>query len=146
MRISDGSSDVCSSDLEFLGYDALTAGGLEVVALLREGRPVDSIETGDEAVVFLDRTPFYAESGGQVGDTGELDEQGVRFAVADTQKYAGQFHGHVGTLAAGTLKVGDHLVASVDGARRGATIPNHSPTHRLPNRTRAAKGKREQDR
>src|SRR3546814_8128579 len=101
MRISDGSSDVCSSDLEFLGYDALTAGGLEVVALLREGRPVDSIETGDEAVVFLDRTPFYAESGGQVGDTGELDEQGVRFAVADTQKYAGQFHGHVGKLAAG---------------------------------------------
>src|SRR3546814_19417156 len=62
---------------EFLGYDELTAGGLEVVALLREGRPVDSIETGDEAVVFLDRTPFYAESGGQVGDTGELDEQGV---------------------------------------------------------------------
>ncbi|HEY9541884.1 MAG TPA: alanine--tRNA ligase [Luteimonas sp.] len=116
---------------EFLGYDALTAGGLEVVALLREGRPVDSIETGDEAVVFLDRTPFYAESGGQVGDTGELDEQGVRFAVADTQKYAGQFHGHLGKLAAGTLKVGDHLVASVDGARRGATILNHSATHLL---------------
>src|SRR3546814_394330 len=116
---------------EFLGYDALTAGGLEVVALLREGRPVDSIGAGDEAVVFLDRTPFYAESGGQVGDTGELDEQGVRFAVADTQKYAGQFHGHVGKLAAGTLKVGDHLVASVDGARRGATILNHSATHLL---------------
>src|SRR3546814_6932929 len=92
---------------EFLGDDALTAGGLEVVALLREGRPVDSIGAGDEAVVFLDRTPFYAESGGQVGDTGELDEQGVRFAVADTQKYAGQFHGHLGKLAAGTLKVGD---------------------------------------
>src|SRR3546814_1319736 len=66
-----------------------------------------------------------------VGDTGELDEQGVRFAVADTQKYAGQFHGHVGKLAAGTLKVGDHLVASVDGARRGATILNHSATHLL---------------
>src|SRR5690606_23894575 len=63
----------------FLGYDELAAGGLEVVALLRDGRPVDAIEAGDEAVVFLDRTPFYAESGGQVGDTGELDEQGVRF-------------------------------------------------------------------
>jgi alanyl-tRNA synthetase len=115
----------------FLGYDALTAGGLQVVALLREGRPVEAIEAGDEAVVFLDRTPFYAESGGQVGDTGELDEQGVRFAVSDTQKYAGQFHGHVGRLAAGTLKVGDHVVASVDGARRGATILNHSATHLL---------------
>ena len=116
---------------EFLGYDTLAAGGLEVVALLRDGRPVDSIEAGDEAVVFLDRTPFYAESGGQVGDSGELDEQGVRFAVADTQKYAGQFHGHAGKLAAGTLKVGDHLVASVDGARRGATVLNHSATHLL---------------
>jgi alanyl-tRNA synthetase len=113
----------------FLGYDALTAGGLQVVALLRDGRPVDSLEAGDEAVVFLDRTPFYAESGGQVGDTGELDEQGVRFVVSDTQKYAGQFHGHAGKLAAGTLKVGDHLVAAVDGARRGATILNHSATH-----------------
>jgi alanyl-tRNA synthetase len=115
----------------FLGYDALTAGGLQVVALLRDGRPVDSLEAGDEAVVFLDRTPFYAESGGQVGDTGELDEQGVRFVVSDTQKYAGQFHGHAGKLAAGTLKVGDHLVAAVDGARRGATILNHSATHLL---------------
>jgi alanyl-tRNA synthetase len=115
----------------FLGYDALTAGGLQVVALLRDGRPVESLAAGDEAVVFLDRTPFYAESGGQVGDIGELDEQGVRFTVSDTQKYAGQFHGHVGTLAAGTLKLGDHLVAAVDGTRRGATILNHSATHLL---------------
>ena len=66
-----------------------------------------------EAVVFLDRTPFYAESGGQVGDTGELEGQGVRFTVADTRKYAGQFHGHAGKLVAGALRVGDHLVASV---------------------------------
>src|SRR5690606_10342772 len=116
----------------FLGYDTLAADGLEVVALLRDGRPVDAIDAGDEAVVFLDRTPFYAESGGQVGDTGGLDGQGgVRFAVSDTQKYAGQFHGHVGRLAAGTLEVGDHVVASVDGARRGATILNHSATHLL---------------
>ena len=116
---------------EFLGYDALTAGGLQVVALLRDGRPVEAIDAGDEAVVFLDRTPFYAESGGQVGDTGELDEQGVRFVVADTQKYAGQFHGHIGRLAAGTLKRGDHLVASVDGARRATIVLNHSGTHLL---------------
>nr|WP_226470480.1 alanine--tRNA ligase [Luteimonas panaciterrae] len=116
---------------EFLGYDALTVGGLEVVALLRDGRPVDAIEAGEEAVVFLDRTPFYAESGGQVGDTGELDEQGVRFRVTDTQKYAGQYHGHVGRLEAGSLKRGDRLVASVDAARRGATVLNHSGTHLL---------------
>lgn len=116
---------------EFLGYDALTVGGLEVVALLRDGRPVEAIEAGEEAVVFLDRTPFYAESGGQVGDTGELDEQGVRFRVTDTQKYAGQYHGHVGRLEAGSLKRGDRLVASVDAARRGATVLNHSGTHLL---------------
>jgi len=116
---------------EFLGYDALAAGGLQVVALLRDGRPVEAIAAGDEAVVFLDRTPFYAESGGQVGDIGELDEQGVRFVVTDTQKYAGQFHGHIGKLAAGTLKRGDHIVASVDGARRAAIVLNHSGTHLL---------------
>src|SRR3546814_19117643 len=98
---------------------------------MREWAPVVSSGAGDGAVWFLDRTPFYAESGGQVGDTGELDEQGVRFAVADTQKYAGQFHGHLGKLAAGTLKVGDHLGASVDGARRGATILNPTATHPL---------------
>src|SRR5690606_313155 len=115
----------------FLGYDALAAGGLEVVALLRDGRPVDAIEAGHEAVVFLDRTPLYADAGRQVGHTGALDRQGGPAAVADTQKYAGQFHGHVGKLAAGTLKLGDHVVASVDGARRGATILNHSATHLL---------------
>ncbi|MEO6263485.1 MAG: alanine--tRNA ligase [Luteimonas sp.] len=115
----------------FLGYDALTAGGLEVVALLKDGRPVEAISPGEEAIVLLDRTPFYAESGGQVGDAGELDEQGVRFVVRDTQKLAGQFHGHVGRLEVGTLRRGDHLVAAVDGARRAATVLNHSATHLL---------------
>ncbi len=115
---------------EFL-YDALTAGGLEVVAMLKDGRPVDAVEAGDDAIVFLDRTPFYAESGGQVGDTGEIDEQGVRFEVRDTQKFAGQFHGHVGQLTNGTLKRGDHVVAAADSARRAATILNHSATHLL---------------
>ena len=115
----------------FLGYDQLDAGGLQVVALLKDGRPVASIDAGDEAVVILDRTPFYAESGGQVGDTGVLAEQGVAFDVADTLKFAGQFHGHVGRVAKGSLKVGDHVVASVDAARRASTILNHSATHLL---------------
>ncbi|TXH64213.1 MAG: alanine--tRNA ligase [Thermomonas sp.] len=119
------------SPTKFLGYESLTAGGLEVIALLKDGKPVAVIEAGDEAIVILDATPFYAESGGQVGDTGELDEQGVRFTVSDTLKLAGQFHGHVGTLAAGTLKKGDRVLGSVDAARRAATILNHSATHLL---------------
>ena len=116
---------------QFLGYDSLQEGGLSVLALLKDGRPVASIGAGDDAIVILDRTPFYAESGGQVGDTGELDEQGVRFCVRDTQKLAGQFHGHVGKLAAGTLRRGDRLLGTVDAARRGTTILNHSATHLL---------------
>ncbi len=116
---------------QFLGYDALDAGGLQVVGLLKDGRSVDAIDAGDEAIVLLDRTPFYAESGGQVGDAGELAEKGVRFEVTDTQKLAGQFHGHVGRLASGSLKRGDHLVGAVDTDRRAATVLNHSATHLL---------------
>lgn len=116
---------------QFLGYDRLTEGGLQVLALLRDGRPVQQIGAGDEAVVILDRTPFYAEGGGQIGDTGELDEAGTRFVVRDTQKFAGQFHGHIGELVAGALKVGDRLLGAVDGARRVATVLNHSATHLL---------------
>lgn len=116
---------------EFLGYDRLTEGGLEVVALLRDGMPVDQISAGDTAVVILERTPFYAESGGQVGDAGELDEAGTRFLVRDTQKFAGQFHGHIGELTAGTLKRGDRVLGAVDEARRAATVLNHSATHLL---------------
>jgi len=116
---------------QFLGYDKLTEGGLEVLALLKDGRPVDRIEAGDEAVVILDQTPFYAESGGQVGDAGEFDEAGTRFVVSDTQKVAGQFHGHIGTLAAGTLNRGDRVLGAVDRQRRAATVLNHSATHLL---------------
>ncbi|RNF85132.1 alanine--tRNA ligase [Montanilutibacter psychrotolerans] len=119
------------SPTQFLGYDKLMEGGLEVVALLKDGRPVDQIAAGDEAVVILDRTPFYAESGGQVGDTGELDEAGTRFVVDNTLKFAGQFHGHVGTLKSGVLKRGDHLLGAVDTVRRNATVLNHSATHLL---------------
>ncbi len=116
---------------EFAGYDALEMGGLVVVGLLKDGGPVETIAAGDDAIVLLDRTPFYAESGGQVGDTGELTGHGVRFMVDNTLKLAGQFHGHVGRLDAGTLMRGDHLAATVSSARRSATVLNHSATHLL---------------
>ncbi|GAA4799931.1 alanine--tRNA ligase [Lysobacter hankyongensis] len=115
----------------FLGYDRLEDGGLEVVAILRDGKPVDAIAAGDEAIVLLDRTPFYAESGGQVGDTGQLAEKGALFEVVDTQKLAGQFYGHVGRLTAGSLARGDRVLGQVDHDRRGATVLNHSATHLL---------------
>ncbi|MBK0027117.1 alanine--tRNA ligase [Stenotrophomonas sp. S48] len=115
----------------FLGYDRLQADGLTVLAVLKDGRPVAAADAGDAVIVITDKTPFYAESGGQVGDTGVLSGAGVRLDVTDTQKFAGQFHGHVGTLAEGGLKVGDVLAGQVDGERRGATILNHSATHLL---------------
>lgn len=115
----------------FLGYDRLQADGLTVLALLKDGRPVQSADAGDAVIVITNQTPFYAESGGQVGDTGVLTGNGVRLAVDDTQKFAGQFRGHVGTLSEGGLKVGDVLSGRVDGERRGATILNHSATHLL---------------
>ncbi|MHC1654330.1 alanine--tRNA ligase [Stenotrophomonas maltophilia] len=119
------------SPTRFLGYDRLQADGLTVLAVLKDGRPVQSADAGDAVIVITDQTPFYAESGGQVGDTGVLTGNGVRLEVDDTQKFAGQFHGHVGTLSEGGLKVGDVLTGQVDGERRGATILNHSATHLL---------------
>ncbi|WP_295571045.1 alanine--tRNA ligase [uncultured Stenotrophomonas sp.] len=119
------------SPTRFLGYDRLQADGLTVLAVLKDGRPVQSADAGDAVIVITDQTPFYAESGGQVGDTGVLTGNGVRLVVDDTQKFAGQFHGHVGTLSEGGLKVGDVLTGQVDGERRGATILNHSATHLL---------------
>jgi alanyl-tRNA synthetase len=116
---------------QFLGYETLAADGLAVIALLKDGKPVDTIEAGDDAIVLLDRTPFYGESGGQVGDTGQLASAGARFAVADTLKLAGQFHGHLGKLQSGSLKKGDLLAAAVDAERRGAVVLNHSATHLL---------------
>ncbi|MFT4197547.1 MAG: alanine--tRNA ligase [Pseudoxanthomonas sp.] len=115
----------------FLGYDERASNGLKVVAILADDRPQQSIGEGRQAVVFLDRTPFYAESGGQVGDTGRLSSTQAAFQVADTQKYAGQFHGHVGTLERGRLAVGDVLEGAIDSGRRAATILNHSATHLL---------------
>ncbi|MBA3486371.1 MAG: alanine--tRNA ligase [Lysobacter sp.] len=117
---------------DFLGYDRHHDDGLEVVALLRDGRPVDRIVAGEEAVVLLDRTPFYAESGGQVGDAGELERgDDTRFQVRDTLKLAGQYHGHIGILIAGSLQRGDRLSGQVDEQRRAAIVLNHSATHLL---------------
>ena len=115
----------------FLGYDSLQADDLSVVAILKDGRPVPSAGQGDDVIVLTNQTPFYAESGGQVGDTGTLSGAGVQVQVSDTQKFAGQFHGHVGRITAGSLKVGDVLSGQIDGERRGATILNHSATHLL---------------
>jgi len=115
---------------EFLGYET-GSGEAEVVGVLVDGRRVEALESGQEAVVVLDRTPFYAESGGQVGDTGVLEADGLRFRVADTQKLAGKFHGHVGTLESGRLAPGQAVTAHIDEARRQATVLHHSATHLL---------------
>ena len=112
---------------EFKGYDHLDLNG-KVTALFVDGKAVDAINAGQEAVVVLDQTPFYAESGGQVGDKGELKGTNFSFAVEDTQKY-GQAIGHIGKLAAGSLKVGDAVQADVDEARRARIRLNHSATH-----------------
>ena len=116
---------------QFLGYDRLAADVLRVVAILRDGRTVDALNAGEEGTVILDRTPFYAESGGQVGDHGELRVGDARFAVSDTVKLAGTFFGHVGKPVGGALRVGDTVDASVNGARRQAIVLNHSATHLL---------------
>ncbi|ANB18303.1 alanine--tRNA ligase [Dokdonella koreensis] len=117
---------------QFLGYDTLQGEGGEVLAILRGGRAVDALADGEEGIVILDRTPFYAESGGQVGDVGVLTGTGGALAVGDTQKLAGAFHGHVGRWqGAHPLQRGARLAAAVDGERRQATILNHSATHLL---------------
>ncbi|WP_029921256.1 alanine--tRNA ligase [Nevskia soli] len=115
---------------EFTGYEH-EAGAAKVLAIIRNGQAVERIEAGDEAVVFLDRTPFYAESGGQVGDTGALTAPGMRFAVSDTQALNPNARGHIGKLESGVLRTGDNLKAEVDSVRRDAVRRNHSATHLL---------------
>jgi alanyl-tRNA synthetase len=115
----------------FRGYDTLSEEG-RVVALYKDGVAVESLVTGDRGIVVLDRTPFYAESGGQVGDRGELSRSGVcltLFGVADTQKIQPDVYGHVGEMKNGELRAGDVVAAQVDEDARGRTIRNHSATH-----------------
>ena len=120
------------SPTQFLGYESVEAEDCRIVALLRDGKPVERLNAGEEGVVMLDKTSFYAESGGQVGDTGRLlDARGDAFEVTDTLKLAGQFHAHLGRVTAGGLKLGDHVAARVDGDRRQDVVLNHSATHLL---------------
>ena len=116
-------------ETKFEGYTEVESQA-KVTALFYDGKSVESIEAGQSAVVILENTPFYAESGGQIGDSGYLRAQGVTFNVKDTQKY-GQVFGHIGELTQGSLKVGQTVNAIVDAERRHHTSLNHSATHLL---------------
>ncbi|OHC10621.1 MAG: alanine--tRNA ligase [Polynucleobacter sp. GWA2_45_21] len=116
---------------QFHGYDTLKHEGAKVTALYVDGSAVQSVKAGDAAVIVLDNTPFYAESGGQVGDKGELRNEAVRFAVEDTFKIQADVFGHQGEVQEGELKVGDAINALVDIEQRTETMRNHSATHIL---------------
>jgi len=116
-------------ETQFSGYERVADSGT-VVAIVRDQQPVDVLQAGESGQVVLDRTPFYAESGGQVGDTGELLADSARFVVEDTQKLGG-VHAHIGVLESGTLRIGQRVQAAVDADRRAAIRLNHSATHLL---------------
>jgi alanyl-tRNA synthetase len=115
---------------EFLGYETETAEGV-VTALVRDGKEVEGLKTGESGSIVLNQTPFYAESGGQVGDTGVMSGDGIKFRVTDTQKRAGDLFVHIGTVEQGTLKAGAALQLDVDHARRSSIRAHHSATHLL---------------
>ncbi|MBM3950481.1 MAG: alanine--tRNA ligase [Rhodospirillales bacterium] len=118
---------------EFLGY-ATEAAKAKIVAIVKNGAPVTEVKTGEEAVVVVNQTPFYAESGGQMGDTGWMStDDGVTFQVTDTQKKAGDLHAHIGTVSGnwGALRVGDEVTLAVNADRRGGLRAHHSATHLL---------------
>jgi len=112
----------------FVGYEHLTQAA-KIVALYADGTPVTELQAGQDGVLVLDTTPFYAESGGQVGDEGAVFSDAGLFEVGDTQKIKADVFGHHGTLKTGSLKVGDSVTAHVDAAKRAATVRNHSATH-----------------
>ncbi|OGA39018.1 MAG: alanine--tRNA ligase [Betaproteobacteria bacterium RIFCSPLOWO2_12_FULL_68_19] len=122
------SLDYQGGKTEFHGYDTLSLPA-RVVALYREGTQVAALASGESGTVVLDRTPFYAEAGGQVGDRGEIVASGGTFEVADTRKIQADVSGHHGRLKTGTLKAGDRVEARVDTALRASTMRNHSVTH-----------------
>jgi alanyl-tRNA synthetase len=116
---------------EFTGYTATTGEGV-VVALVKDGKEVTEAGAGDEVTVLTNQTPFYGESGGQMGDTGTISTtEGLKITVADTAKPLGRLHAHIGKVEAGTVKVGDAVLLAVDVERRDATRANHSATHLL---------------
>jgi alanyl-tRNA synthetase len=124
---------------DFSGYEHLAGNG-RITALIHEGAMVQALKAGQEGQVVLDHSPFYAESGGQVGDTGTLQGDGAKFLVRDTQKI-GAAQAHVGTLESGELRVGGQVQASVDAGRRQAVVLNHSATHLLHAALREVLGK-----
>jgi alanyl-tRNA synthetase len=115
---------------EFLGYETETAEGV-AGALVKDGKEVESLGAGESGAIVLNQTPFYAESGGQVGDTGLMTGDGIRFRVTDTQKKAGDLFAHLGTVEQGTIRPGAALLLEVDHARRSSIRANHSATHLL---------------
>ncbi len=128
-KMAVGTLDYTGDKTTFHGYDQLVRETACVTALFVDGASVDAMQPGQTGVVVLDHTPFYAESGGQVGDQGTLKAATVWFDVADTQKVLPEVFGHHGTLRTGVLKVGDAVAAEVDAARRARTMRNHSATH-----------------
>ncbi|MEY2771671.1 MAG: hypothetical protein RIQ38_2090 [Pseudomonadota bacterium] len=124
----DKALDYSGQGNDFVGYEQLSSHA-KVLALYVDGVPVSALEAGQAGVVVLDTTPFYAESGGQVGDRGMLHNGGAQFDVHDTQKIKADVFGHHGELTHGRLQVGDALQAHVDTAARAATVRNHSATH-----------------
>jgi alanyl-tRNA synthetase len=115
---------------EFLGYDTEIAEGA-VTALIKDGAEVESLKAGESGAIVLNQTPFYAESGGQIGDTGVMTGDGVKVRITDTQKKAGDLFVHLATVEEGTLKLGSALQLELDHGRRGAIRANHSATHLL---------------
>jgi alanyl-tRNA synthetase len=124
----DKALDYSGEGNDFVGYDSLTQQS-KVLALYVDGAPVQLIKAGQAGVVVLGETPFYSESGGQVGDAGAIFSDAALFEVLDTQKIKADVFGHHGTLSSGTLELGDAVTAHVDAARRSATQRNHSATH-----------------
>ena len=124
----DKALDYSGAPTAFVGYDSLQAQA-KILALYHDGVSVAALNHGQNGVVVLDNSPFYAESGGQVGDAGELVSGSARFEVGDTQKIKADVFGHHGTLTQGTINVGDSLSATVRSAVRAATVRNHSATH-----------------
>jgi alanyl-tRNA synthetase len=124
----DKALDYTGAGNDFVGYDALVANA-KVLALYVDGTPVQALQAGQQGVIVLDTTPFYAESGGQVGDEGLIHNGGAQFHVLDTQKIKADVFGHHGELQSGSLKVGDAVQAHVNTEQRAATVRNHSATH-----------------
>ena len=116
---------------DFQGYAHLEIDNATVLGLYRDGNPVEQLETGEQGMVVLDKTPFYGESGGQVGDRGVLRNADTCFEVSDTIKQGAKVHAHLGVLKRGRLRVGERLTAEVEAAKRQATALNHSATHLL---------------